>query len=131
MRADADTGGVPQRDVEDMLDTAPCGFISFADDGTILRVNTTLLELLDYGRDELVGRHVEHILTTGTRIFYQTHWFPLLRLQGSAEEIFLMLRSKAGDEVGVLVNAVRRDRAPAEYDCVIMRVRERQKYEGE
>ncbi|HEU0078986.1 MAG TPA: histidine kinase dimerization/phospho-acceptor domain-containing protein, partial [Longimicrobiaceae bacterium] len=118
--------------VDELLNTAPCGFLSFADDGAVELVNATLLEMLGYGREELVGRHVERILTVGSRIFYQTHWFPLLRLHGRAEEIFLMLRSRSGEEVGVLVNAVRRERGgAAAYDCVLMQVRERRKYEDE
>jgi PAS domain S-box-containing protein len=118
--------------VNDLLDTAPCGFLSFAEDGSVTRANATLLDLLGYAREELVGRHVERILTVGSRIFYQTHWFPLLRLHGRAEEIFLMLRSKAGEEIAVLVNAARREEGGAVvYDCILMRVRERQKYEGE
>jgi PAS domain S-box-containing protein len=118
--------------VSDLLDTAPCGFLSFAEDGTMTRANATLLDLLGYARGELVGQHVERILTVASRIFYQTHWFPLLRLHGHAEEIFLMLRSAAGEEIAVLVNAARRETDQgACYDCILMRVRERQKYEGE
>jgi PAS domain S-box-containing protein len=118
--------------VDDRLTAAPCGFLSFAQDGAVTWTNETLVEMLGYERDELVGQHVERILTVGSRIFYQTHWFPLLRLHGRAEEIFLMLRAKDGEEIGVLVNAVRRERGQAlEYDCVTMRVRERQKYEDE
>jgi PAS domain S-box-containing protein len=118
--------------VNDLLNTAPCGFLSFAEDGTVTRANATLLEMLGYAREDLVGKHLERILTVGTRIFYQTHWFPLLRLHGQAEEIFLMLRSRTGDEIGVLSNAVRRENgAEVCYDCVLMRVRERQKYEDE
>lgn len=118
--------------VDDLLNAAPCGFLSFADDGTVELVNDTLLDLLGYSREALVGRHVERVLTVGSRIFYQTHWFPLLRLHGRAEEIFLMLRAGGGEDVGVLVNAVRRERGgqPA-YDCIMIRVRERQKYEEE
>src|SRR5688500_19459968 len=118
--------------LEPLLDRAPCGFLSFAEDGTVTLANETLLEMLGYERDQLVGRHVERILTVGSRIFYQTHWFPLLRLHGRAEEIFLLLRSRSGEEVGVLVNAVRRERGGgAAYDSVLMQVRERRKYEDE
>jgi PAS domain S-box-containing protein len=116
----------------DLLDAAPCGFLAFADDGTLRRINRTLLEMLGYERDELIGRHIERIFTVGSRIFYQTHWFPLLRLHGRAEEIFLMLRGRSGEDIGVLVNALRRDDGgELSYHCVLMRVRERQKYEDE
>lgn len=116
----------------DVLDTAPCGFVSFGDDGSITLINTTLLGMLGFEREELVGQHIEKILAVGTRIFYQTHWFPLLRMHGQADEIFLLLRGRAGENVGVLANAVRREReGRAGYDCILLRVRERQKYEDE
>ena len=116
----------------DLLDTAPCGFVSFADDGTIATINATLLRMLGYERDELLGRHVESIMTVATRIFYQTHFFPLLRLHGRAEEIFFALRGKQGGEVGVLANAVRHERGGmVANDCVVLEVRERRKYEDE
>ncbi|MEX0907160.1 MAG: histidine kinase dimerization/phospho-acceptor domain-containing protein, partial [Gemmatimonadota bacterium] len=118
--------------VDDLLNHAPCGFFSFSDDGTVVLANDTLLEMLGHDRDDVVGHHVERILALGSRIFYQTHWFPLLRMQGRSEEIFLLLRPRAGDDIGVLVNAVRRERdAGAAYDCALMHVRERRKYEDE
>ncbi|HEX2167797.1 MAG TPA: ATP-binding protein [Longimicrobiales bacterium] len=118
--------------LDELLDHAPCGFLSFGDDGIVQHVNTTLLDILGYPAPELVGSHVERILTIGTRIFYQTHWFPLLRLHHRGDEIFLMLRTKDGEEVGVLVNAVQHQRGGrAMYDCVLMQVKERQKYEDE
>jgi PAS domain S-box-containing protein len=116
--------------VDSLLDTAPCGFVSFVDDGTIRAANATLRDMLGYGRDELQGRRFESILNVGSRIFYQTHFFPLVKLHGRAEEIFLLLRSKNGDDVATLCNAVRRQRG-GEWitDCVFMRVHERQKFE--
>ena len=124
-------GVIEPRHIEDsLLDVVPCGFVAFVDDGTVRLVNRTLLDMLGTERDALVGRHVETILTVGSKIFYQTHLFPLLRLHGQAEEIFLLFRTADGSEMGALVNAARRER-DGEWitDCVVMRVRERRKFE--
>ena len=67
----------PTSDVGALLESAPCGFVGFRDDGIITRINGTLLELLGYERAELSGHHVESLLYVGTRLFYQTHLFPL------------------------------------------------------
>ncbi|HEX6041587.1 MAG TPA: PAS domain-containing sensor histidine kinase [Longimicrobium sp.] len=126
--ADAVDGG----GAAELLDHAPAGFVSFADDGTITCANATLSEMLGYGRGELEGTLIEGLMGVGARIFYQTHFFPLVRLQGRAEEIFLLLRHRDGSEVGVLANAVRRERGGAwANDCVLMQVRERRKFEDE
>ncbi len=116
--------------MDELLDLAPCGFVSFGDDGGMLTVNANLTGRLGYDRDALIGRHVETILAVGSRIFYHTHLFPLVRLHGKAEEIFMLLRAKDGEQVGVLCNAVRRERGDRHVtDCVLMEVRERRKFE--
>jgi PAS domain S-box-containing protein len=116
--------------IADLLDRAPCGFVSFADDGMITYANSTLLDRLGYTRDELAGRHVETIFAVATRIFYQTHFFPLVKLHGHAEEVFMLLRDRNGNDIGMLCNASRRMESDGERsDCVFMEVRERRKFE--
>jgi PAS domain S-box-containing protein len=130
--AGTSAAGTSAAGLDPILDAAPCGFLAFADDGTVLHANATLLALLGYARAEVEGRHVERLLTIAGRIFYQTHLFPLLSLHGRADEIFLLLRPKAGGDVGALVNAVRRERGGRPVtDCVLVPVRERRKYEDE
>ena len=114
----------------DLLDRAPCGFVSFRDDSTIEHVNATLLERLGYAREEAAGSAFEKLLTTGSRIFHQTHFFPLVKLHGRAQEIFLILRAKSGEDIGVLCNAQRRESGEGpRTDCVMMEVVERRKFE--
>jgi len=118
--------------MDELLNTAPCGFLAFADDGTILTVNATLLGWLGYDGGELLGRHVESVLPPAGRIFYQTHFFPLLKLHGRAEEVYLSLRSGGGDDVAVLVNAARVERGGAAVnDCVFVPMRQRRRFEDE
>ena len=116
--------------IDPLLDAEPCGFISFLDDGSICVANQTLVDMLGFSRAKLLGKHIESILTVGSGIFYQTHFFPLLRLHGHADEIFLLLRAKSGEDVAVLANAIRRERN-GEWitDAVLFRLVERRKFE--
>jgi PAS domain S-box-containing protein len=116
----------------DLFEHAPCGFLSFTDDGRVVVANATLLDLLGYEREELLGQHVETLMALPTRIFYQTHFFPLVKLHGRADEIHLSLRAKDGAEVAVFVNAVRReDEGLPVNHCVLFPVRLRRRYEDE
>jgi signal transduction histidine kinase len=120
------------RSARDVLARLPCGVLSFADDGRVLFTNATLRDLLGYAEGELEDGHVERALSLGGRIFYQTHLFPLLKLEGEAREIFLLLRRKDGSDVGALANAARRTYGDVTVnDCVLLEVRERRKYEDE
>jgi PAS domain S-box-containing protein len=117
-------------DIDPILDCAPAFFLSFADDGRITAANSTFLERLGLSRDELMGRHVETLLPRAGRLFYQTHVFPLVKMHGRADEIFLLVETAHGDQFGALWNLARRDRnGRACIDAIIMEVHERRKYE--
>ncbi|GIH50661.1 serine/threonine-protein kinase RsbW/sigma-B regulation protein RsbU (phosphoserine phosphatase) [Microbispora rosea] len=69
-------------DFEELYEHAPCGYLSTLPDGTIVRVNGTLLELTGYGPGELTGgMRIQNLLAVGDRIFYETHFAPLLAMQ--------------------------------------------------
>jgi PAS domain S-box-containing protein len=118
--------------MDELLNNAPCGFLSLADDGRVLAANATLLGWLGYEEGELEGRHFESVLPPGGRIFYQTHFFPLLKLHGRAEEVYLSLRTREGVDVPVLANAARRERGGSPVnDCVFVPMRQRRRFEDE
>ncbi|HTE46995.1 MAG TPA: ATP-binding protein [Gemmatimonadaceae bacterium] len=120
----------PGHGLDPLLDEAPCGFVSFVDDGTLRAINRTLRDILGYDENELAGKRVESLLAVGSRIFYQTHFFPLLRLHGRVDEVFLLLQTKHGDDIAVLANAARRERN-GEWltSCVVIQLVERRKFE--
>jgi len=118
--------------MDSLLDTAPCGFLSFTDDGTVQTVNQTLLDLLDRSREEVVGTPVEQLLSPGAKLFYHTHFFPMLKMEGEAEEVYLSLETSEGDDLSCLLNATRtpRDGEPVN-EVVLLPFEERNQYEDE
>ncbi|RYY65958.1 MAG: PAS domain-containing sensor histidine kinase [Chitinophagaceae bacterium] len=104
---------------------APCLYFVTTDDGTILSVNDTLCRRLGYTAGELAGEKIDRFLPVATRIFQQTHLFPLLKMQGFAEEIFVHLRPRTGEDLPVLLNAERRvgERAELHYAGIVVRNR--------
>src|SRR5687767_37522 len=93
--------------IEDLFDKSPCGYFCFSDDGNLIIVNQTLASILQYDKNSLTGKNVESIFTLPTRIFFQTHFFPMIRMHGHAEEIFISLLSSKGEHLPVLLNANR------------------------
>ncbi|NIH79789.1 PP2C family protein-serine/threonine phosphatase [Amycolatopsis viridis] len=95
-------------DAEDLWENAPCGYLSARPDGTILRVNATLLNWLGYRAEDVVGRRFSDLLTAGGRIYHETHYAPLLRMQSEVREIALDLVAADGSRLPVLVNSTLR-----------------------
>jgi phosphoserine phosphatase RsbU/P len=110
----------------------PCACLVFGDEGTIEFVNDFLCEVLGYDAAELMGQKLDRILTFSSRLFSQTHFLPLLRLNGKVSEIFFMLRAKSGESIPVMINATRDASSEKALNlCIFITVWERQKYESE
>jgi PAS domain S-box-containing protein len=104
------TAALLDESAEDLYEHAPCGYLSLLPDGIIGRVNTTFLEWTGFDRDALIGRRrFLDLLSVGGRIYYETHFQPLLRMQGFVREIAFDITRRHGERLPVLVNAVHRD----------------------
>ncbi len=95
--------------MQDLYNGIPCIYFSASADGFITEANKILCNYLGYAPGELIGRKLETIFTLSTRIFQQTHLYPLLQLSGQAEEIYITLKSKDNADLPVLINAERKE----------------------
>jgi PAS domain S-box-containing protein len=93
---------------EDLYENAPCGYLSCRADGTIARVNRTFEHWTGHGRSELVGRRFVELLSPPDRVYHETHYAPLLRMQGSVREIAVSILRADGSRMPALVNSVQR-----------------------
>ena len=116
----------------DLYEDAPCGLLVTDRDGTIQRVNRTMGSWTGYRPDELIGRTVQSLMTMGARIFHQTHWAPLLQLQGSVSEVKLDIIHRDGQVKPVMVNAIRRtENGFVRHELAMFMAQERHLYERE
>ncbi|WP_314174237.1 PP2C family protein-serine/threonine phosphatase [Streptomyces winkii] len=129
----------PQRlsdeDTEELYENAPCGYLSTQLDGLIVRANRTLLSRLGRDRDEVVGRmRFADLLTVGGKLYHETHFAPLLHLQGEVSGVALELKAADGTRLPVLVTAsVKTDSAgrPQLIRTTVNDARDRRSYETE
>lgn len=120
---------------EDLYENAPCGYLSTLLDGTIVKINTTLLDWLGHTRDELVSRRTfADLLSVGGRLYHETHFAPLLRMQGEISGIALELRTADGGRLPVLVTSTVKtgsDGQPLLIRTTLFDARDRRAYETE
>ncbi|CAL9628704.1 hypothetical protein SUDANB120_06043 [Streptomyces sp. enrichment culture] len=91
---------------EELYEKAPCGYLSTLMDGTIAKINETLLAWLGLERPAVLGRmRFTDLLTVGGRLYHETHFAPLLRMQGEISGIALELRQAGGGRIPVLVSS--------------------------
>lgn len=94
---------------EDLYEHAPCGYVSTLPDGSFIRVNQTLLGWTGYQREELLaGKRLLDLLSVPGKIYHETHYAPLLQMQGFVNEIAFDMVCRDGKRLPVLINTVQR-----------------------
>ena len=120
---------------EELYESAPCGYVSTLPDGTIISANQTFLGWVGIDRQDLVGhKRFQDFLGVGGRIFYETHFAPLLQMQGFVNEIAFDLACADGHPLPVLANTVQKRDAggkPMVHRITLFNATDRRKYERE
>lgn len=131
---EAARAALPRESAEELYEDAPVAYLSTLTDGTIVRVNETLLRWTGHARDDVLGRRLHDLLPPGARIYYETHYAPLLQMQGSVREIAVELLRADGSRLPVLLNATLVEGGEGEpriVRTVVFDASERRRYERE
>jgi phosphoserine phosphatase RsbU/P len=102
-------------DLDDLYENAPCGYLSLSPDARIVKINRTLTQWLGAADCALVGQPFHALLSFGGRIAYETHMAPMLRLNGSVNELALDLLQADGGKLPVIANAAEKRGPGAEH----------------
>ncbi|QGV82008.1 PP2C family protein-serine/threonine phosphatase [Streptomyces ficellus] len=104
---DASFTALLEDSADDLYESAPCGYLSTLMDGTVAKINATLLQWLGLRREDVVGRmRFADLLTVGGKLYHETHFAPLLRMQGELRGIALEMRKQSGGRLPVLVSSL-------------------------
>ncbi len=101
---DADPAALPEETLDELYEHAPCGYLTTSPSGKIIRANATLLDWLGRTRVEVVGQRLQALLTSGARIFFETHCAPILRTQGSVRQVAMDLARADGSKLAALID---------------------------
>ena len=120
---------------EDLFEDAPCGYLSTRLDGTIVKVNRTFESWTGLDRGALLGRvRFQELLAPGARIYHETHYAPLLRMQGEVRGIAVEIVRAGGGRLPALINSVLRhdeDGRPQVIRTTVFDASDRRRYEQE
>src|SRR4051794_17685368 len=100
--------------VDEQFEHAPCGYLATLPDGTIVQANQTFLEWIGCSHEQLTSspRRFQDLLTLPGRIYHDTHYAPLIQMQGSVKEVAFDLVRPQKEPLPVIVNsALKRDAA--------------------
>lgn len=124
----------PSIDLNALYEDAPCGYLSFTPDGTIIKINRTLLSWLNMDGSVIVGRQrFTNLISRGGKLYYEMFYYPLLKLQSKVNEInFDFLRADQSTFPALVNSSVVRDEENIiiSINATIFDITDRKEYEN-
>ncbi len=118
--------------MDERLNLAPCGYVTISQEGMLIDMNKTFLQMTGFTYEEIAQKHIETIMSKTNKFIFHTYFYPYIRLYGHVEELFLSLLHKDAQSVPVLLNGKKANREGIEViDCVMVSMGKRIGYEQE
>lgn len=122
-------------DFKTLYHHAPCGYLYTMEDGTLIDVNDTFLAFTGYSRKEIIeNKRFEDFLSIGGKIYYETHFAPLLHMQGEVSQISFDFIRKDETRFPVLINAIKGNANEKQHNYIqfiVLDITQRKQYEME
>jgi len=84
---------------------SPSGHFSTDENGIINKINDTLLVWLGYAKEDIIGKVTwQSLLSVGGKMYFETHYAPLLQMQGFVQEISFEMVKKDKTRLPILIN---------------------------
>jgi PAS domain S-box-containing protein len=100
------------KEIEDLYNSAPCGYHSLDENGVFVRINDTWLKWIGYGREEVVGKMKKTDILTPPSIQEFEKSFSILKERGEVYDVEYEILRKDGSIFPVSLSATAiRDRA--------------------
>lgn len=111
-----------QTKIDPILDTVPCGYICFDDNGRTIEVNSTLVDWTQRNKSELIGENIMKLLPKAGRLFFQAQILPQIKLSGELEECYFKILDAKNERIPVLGNFRRSQSQDGNYDLILIRI---------
>lgn len=119
----------------DLYEQAPCGYVITEPGGLIAKANSTFLDWTGYCRNDLIGKkRFQDLLSPSGKVFHDTHFGPLLHMQGYANELAFDIVCANGQRLSAILNSrLLRDTsgAPKLVLITLLKTSQRRSYEQE
>ncbi len=122
-------------DFKTLYHHAPCGYLYTMEDGTLIDVNDTFMAFTGYSREEIIEKkRFEDFLTIGGKIYYETHFAPLLHMRREVSQISFDFIRKDETRFPVLINAIKQNANEKQHNYIqfiVLDITQRKQYEIE
>ncbi|WP_226065043.1 PAS domain-containing sensor histidine kinase [Kaistella polysaccharea] len=103
---------ISHREADDFFEESFSGFVIADEKNRIIRSNRCVSAWLGISAEEIKGKRFSDLLSIGSKIYFETHLSPLLKMQGYFDEILVELSGVSDQRLKILING--KESAPKE-----------------
>ena len=103
---------IQQQEANQFFEESYSGFLIADEKNRIIRGNRRVSDWLRISPDEIKGKKFSDLLSIGSKIYFETHLSPLLKMQGFFDEILIELSGASDKRIKIFINA--KESAPNE-----------------
>lgn len=100
-----ENNSISPQEAQQFFEESFSGFLIADEKNRIIRSNNRVLNWLGISRQEITGKKFSDLLSIGSKIYFETHLSPLLKMQGFFDEILIELSATAVKKVKIFINA--------------------------
>lgn len=100
-----ENNSIPPQEAQQFFEESFSGFLIADEKNRIIRSNNRVLNWLGISRQEITGKKFSDLLSIGSKIYFETHFSPLLKMQGFFDEILIELGTTSVKKVKIFINA--------------------------
>ena len=96
---------ISPQEAQQFFEESFSGFLIADEKNRIFRSNNRVLNWLGISGEEITGKKFSDLLSIGSKIYFETHLSPLLKMQGYFDEILIELSATTGRKIKIFINA--------------------------
>ena len=96
---------ISPQEAQQFFEESFSGFLIADEKNRIIRSNNRVLNWLGISSEEITGKKFSDLLSIGSKIYFETHLSPLLKMQGYFDEILIELSATTGRKIKIFINA--------------------------
>lgn len=91
--------------MDSRLSQLPCGYMETDLHYVITDVNKTFLNWTNYKREDLIGKHIEKLFSSSSKLIFHSYLYPNMSMYHFVDELFIHVQNSEGQTIPCLVNA--------------------------
>lgn len=83
----------------------PGGVLYLNHEANVIDINDTCLQWLQLNKEQIIGKHIESLLTIASKVMFHSYFYPTINLSNQVNELYIHMKNAQNESCAYLMNA--------------------------